>query len=199
MNKERQNSNGEGNLVFEVYFKGTPAQFGAMVNTFADKIRSTIEYLPFRVTHPREIVADSNPVYGRLFEIDGRRHGWLSAHSLPNGMSLLRVSATVEGWEGVKETWDLLHDEMERQGWLGTDLLNDVSEGTKLFKPKKPQKPSSLPKENPNAWEGWFEWYDNMKKAGYKCTLKDIAKEINYSEGYVKLLHARYKKEKNLT
>ncbi len=51
-----------------------------------------------------------------------------------------------------------------------------------------------MKKEGGTLFE-WFEWYHATLKAGFKCTLKEVANESHYSYGYVKLEHAKYAHE----
>ena len=59
--------------------------------------------------------------------------------------------------------------------------------------PEKPARPPDPVKGEPETLDPWFVYYHQMKAAGFKYTLVDLAQEVGYSPGYVKQLHARWK------
>jgi hypothetical protein len=59
---------------------------------------------------------------------------------------------------------------------------------------EKPQKPGQKISDG-GDWDDWFNYYHDINARGYKYTLKDLAKEVEYSYGYVKQKHSEYKAE----
>jgi hypothetical protein len=74
------------------------------------------------------------------------------------------------------------------------DLFIDeiTSRIAKQLTPKslEPQKP-----KNTRDLDIWFKYYYECKRAGIKFTLKEISKEANYNEVYVRQCHLLYKAE----
>jgi hypothetical protein len=76
-----------------------------------------------------------------------------------------------------------------------TQQESELSVGSK--KPILPHKPVDKPRDNPNAWNEWFNYYHEMQRTGHKITLEQIANDIYYSYGYVRQKHSRYIAEHN--
>lgn len=64
-----------------------------------------------------------------------------------------------------------------------------------IERPKEPPRPPES-KESGGCLNDWFDWYHKMHQAGFKATLKEIAKEGHWSYGWVKQSHQRYKLDK---
>lgn len=59
-----------------------------------------------------------------------------------------------------------------------------------ISKPEPPPKPAKG-----KGLDAWFKWYHDMRNDGLRCTLKDVAKETGYTEGYLKQEHAKWMAE----
>lgn len=69
------------------------------------------------------------------------------------------------------------------------DLITAVKKQTRWV-PKKPNSTDSL--------DVWFDYYYECESIGHKITLKDLAKEVNISEGHLYNEHGKYKAERDI-
>jgi hypothetical protein len=107
---------------------------------------------------------------------------FIKAIKLPGNRSRLLVYCPEDKWSKLKENWDLLLAEMNRQGWINPEAS----------KPKKPQKPSKGAER-----EGWFVYYYACQKAGIKYTHEDMANDLHLSPGHTRTIYSNWKKSQN--
>lgn len=77
-----------------------------------------------------------------------------------------------------------------------TQLDSVSGDNLGLARPSPPPKPNKL--DDGGTLDDWFDWYHDMKGAGFRCTLRDIAKETGYSYGHVKNKHMNYTAEHDI-
>jgi hypothetical protein len=68
---------------------------------------------------------------------------------------------------------------------------DDEDKASKPKRPEHPQKRSGL--------NNWFKYFDDCQRKGYKITLREIAKESDYSYGYIRGMYPSYKREHDNT
>jgi hypothetical protein len=86
--------------------------------------------------------------------------------------------------------WLQIQNDWLAKGWLVNprELLAKLAQlDIKIEKPPKPKSKSDR--------AAWFVYYELMNKRGYKYTLKQLAKELNITEGHAKRLHADFSKQ----
>ena len=72
-------------------------------------------------------------------------------------------------------------------------MLGKWQDGGKVTIPPKPEPPAKP--EKGASLDAWFDYYHAMKNIGYQYTLRDVAKEVGYSYGYIRQQHANYSAE----
>ena len=120
-------------MEFELKIRGTPAMFATMVDTLdtqlwlrhKDNIWSQfnnnehINQRPrFDTGDIRKISPDTNSTKVRIFAPNVKSWVFITANRTPDEKTLLVVYAEDEYWNSQKEYWELLYDELERQGWI---------------------------------------------------------------------------------
>ena len=68
----------------------------------------------------------------------------------------------------------------------GTGIEGEVK-GPEPQKPAKPKKPTSKA-----GLQAWFDYYHDMKRAGHKFSLRQIAEETHFSHGHIRNEHPDY-------
>jgi len=53
-------------------------------------------------------------------------------------------------------------------------------------------KPSPPTKPTGRSWDEWFDYYYQMQEAGLKYTLRDLARDMGYNNGYVRQKKMEY-------
>jgi hypothetical protein len=112
-------------MQIEIFFNGTPDDFGVMVREFAEKVKEKEPLAPY--WHPGVLTGykpGTNPQ--RFFIHIGEDDPYspasivamIVAHNLPGGRAHLRFSVDDDNWEGVKPYWDELLEGIKRQGWI---------------------------------------------------------------------------------
>ena len=81
-----------------------------------------------------------------------------------------------EEWQQILESRKI--QALEKLVELNKKLLEVQNVSEKPTRPEKPTKEASL--------EDWFKYYDDCHSLGFKCTLKEIAKETGYSHQSIK-------------
>ena len=70
--------------------------------------------------------------------------------------------------------------------WFRGKIEEWENKGAAVALPKTPRPPTG------RNLDEWFDWRLAMQAAGYKCTLRDVAKRTSYAYGTVKQEHMRY-------
>jgi hypothetical protein len=120
---------------FELFFSGTPSEFGVMAKEFdKDFVIGGARY-PTPSSSPfadGQLRPDANPVNAILYQSKGDGAGnfqsaerlRITAQKVPGGKSKLRIrinTGSIEGFDEYPEAfekWERLKAEMERQGWI---------------------------------------------------------------------------------
>lgn len=116
---------------FDFPIKGTPAQFGVMLQQFVQTLHIQTDYqqlasqvlLPGSRKDAGSIPPDSNPVEVKLTLLKNILS--IHAHALPSGGTLLRVR--LNGERILWELWDAIRDELEKLGWFSLPVIPEVS------------------------------------------------------------------------
>ncbi len=119
---------------FDFLIKGTPAQFGVMLQQFALTLRSQTAFqrLVFRVLLPGgrkdagNIPPDANPIEVKLSI--GKNLATIHAHILPSDGTLLRIRLT--GERTLWELWDSIRNELEKLSWFSLPEIPEVTAST---------------------------------------------------------------------
>jgi len=103
--------------IFEIDFNGTPENFLEMASNYG-------EYHS-KDTYPYQWIANriSRPIMHLVCITSGpmvNTKGYIRAQALPKSMSKLIVCFPEEKWFELGKYWDMLHEEMIRQGWIET-------------------------------------------------------------------------------
>jgi len=112
-----------------------------------------------------------------------------------------RAWAIFEEWLGVfKQNLPGLKPIILYSEWLqrNTPALAAVREDTLAERSPTGAAIMSIPEEPPEdaSYEDWFKWYHIVKDdLDFRFTLKDLAKKMYKSHGYVRKLHANYMAE----
>ena len=154
----------------EVYFykefNGKPSNFMEMAVNFG--------HLQVSNTHPYKWLRrhlNSNYLYldGSTSTINNTGI-YIKAQNLPKGKTLLIVIFPDDKWPGYRRYWDLLFNEMVRQGWIDSKTKNSPG--------RKELDEDELIYRLSQAIEA-----ERLKKKDNKLTWREIAKTINWRLG----------------
>jgi hypothetical protein len=107
------------------------------------------------------------------------------------------IATNTNGLTPSLETQEIVNGPDFRQ--LGAEAIEKVyrlEKDERLVLPgiitSEPEKPKN--KKEGGKLEPWFKWYQAMLDSGYKVTLKDVAEESHFSNGYVRQCDPNYKR-----
>ena len=127
-------------IQIELMIKGTPAEFCVWVELLGFKLHQ--EKGRFVTCLSRKKEPDENPVRVKfrptILATSGEWWGWITAYKIPDGTKLV-IWAEPEKWITLVDTWNLIHNELERDGWLLRGAIEE--NGTK--KPGRPRDPDN--------------------------------------------------------
>jgi hypothetical protein len=101
----------------QLLFKGTPAQFGVAVNSFAERLFRRSGQPQLINIHPDPPLPTANPISAEIY-MNWKGPLWVTAQSIPDGRSLLFVSIQDTDWPHFTAYWEMLYKELEQQGWF---------------------------------------------------------------------------------
>jgi hypothetical protein len=154
-------------MELQVQFKGTPAEFGVVVDLLETKIFIATQSSPFMIFNVPK--PDANPVYVQLYSlIPTRRYiGDIAAQKTPNG-SILFIRAKDEEWENIQASWKILRDVLEEQGWIDPASTPGTARN-KGGRPPNPNDAWAWEQVNVHAKEPrivFLEWQKRNQKDG---------------------------------
>jgi len=111
-------------------------------------------------------------------------------------------SAPLLEWE-QQQLRDLLQEQERTKTELDMILRAELQETTQrlaeleamILKPPRPPRPT---KGNPATLAPWFEYYHALDAGGFKYTLGNLAADTGYYPGYIKQLHAQWKRSNQI-
>jgi len=170
---------------FDFPIKGTPAQFGVMLQQFAQTLRALADYrqlalqilLPGSRKDAGSIPPDANPIEVKLSL--GKNQLSIHANVLPSDGTLLRIR--LNGDKNLWVLWDRIRDELEKLGWYS---LPEIPERSTLITTK----PEPQPQEATPAAEIWMSIPDiganrEILRHWHKgLTCEQIAGRVSLSE-----------------
>ncbi len=176
----------------EIIFNGTPSDFVIFTDEVESEVKRRCDGTTLMAYDPHQpgidfYVVESKQVVVRIdrrIDIHSGRvelleyvAGWISASRIPRKRSRV-VFKSVAKYESLAvSVWKVLLEHMQRYGYAGVAPA----------KPAEPPTSSSL--------EDWLAWYHNMKKAGFKVSLEDIAARTKLSPGHIRNVHAGCEEE----
>ena len=128
----------------EFNFKGSPSQFSAFITNYGSVLSDKYQKEIVNIIGPQSMNIDPVQVKAVFLSIDflepGREkgiYGTIIAQSIPDQKSLLKVEVKRENWPAVKQTWEIIFAELERQGWItGDDIQTGARQSSIEAKPK---------------------------------------------------------------
>jgi hypothetical protein len=123
----------------EYKFKGSPVQFSIFITNYgkilADKHKSDIVDLIEPTSSILKDIPQARAMFFPIDHLDFEQQkgvfGEITAQSLPNQTSLLKVEAQSHVWGKVQTTWEVILTELKRQGWISSDEEQDTQENKK--------------------------------------------------------------------
>ncbi len=110
-------------MEFEIPFNGPPEHFLEMIDLFTAKRLWENDLFRWMV-HPEGL----NFVYHWNVLQEEETGAWIKAQHAPNNKSRLIIHSPDDKWSMVEPWWNLLYEELIRQGWIATP--SNTSEAT---------------------------------------------------------------------
>jgi len=142
-----------------------------------------------------ELPNDANPVDISIVAVNNQI--FAKARQLPDHKTLLILEVTDDEWVYIKPSWQILLNELEKEGWFATDT--PISEQYQLPEKPTPISPQyELPKKPTQKSDisVWIEYYHQRKECRKnnpqipKYTLKDMAKDSSCSYDNIRKKHS---------
>jgi hypothetical protein len=167
-------------MEFEVRFKGSPAQFAAMVKIFANRVFLATGYkFAYRI-QGEDVSENALVAYIEFRDGNPPKRGWITAQRIPRNQTLLIISAQDEDWAVVQPRWEALRDELVRQGWVAGATAG--ASGPEGGRPRNPidswawEQVNILKRPRRIVFEEW-----RQRNAGAGRTLRDEARSWRHA------------------
>ncbi len=180
-------------MPYELIFRGSLAQYWQVIYTEWQRPsrQDPLAPKPFRLSHLKspeefeEVTIEFLDEQGRLGLVTVDALSGADGKSVKLIVHLGREAYEQKGKSALL-TWNKLKNAWERKGWL-IDPIAPIQ--PPVVKPEKPAMP-----ERGSHPDLWFDWLHNMRASGFKCSLKELARETGYSYGHIRRLYSIYSK-----